>query len=197
MDGRGVCPRPAPVGYGIGMLEVLEYEIHARYDRLVVGGRRVARGLDGKVQGSVPMQEIGEFRDEVGLQKRLAAGEGDAAARGGEDIRVREKLAGEFGDCPCAPANDFCPLGTDPFEIRRYVTAVSAMDAQLLLEDDLRSWGQTLWVVTPRAAERAALEENRSAYARAVVQAEFPHLEDYRCFLFVHARSIAQTAVLW
>ena len=143
------------------------------------------------------MQAIGEIHDETWLQERLAAGEGDAAAGGGEHVCVGKNLSSEFWDGPGASANDFCPLGTDPFEIRRDVTAVSAMDAQLLLEDDLRSWGQTLRVVAPRAAERAALEENRSAHARAVVQAEFPHLEDHRCFLFVHARSIAQTAVLW
>ena len=137
------------------------------------------------------MQAIGEIHDETWLQERLAAGEGDAAAGRGEDIRVREKLAGELRDGPGAPANDFRPLGTGPCERRAVVwrdgAAVPAMDALLLLEEDFGLWGQALRVVAPGAAERTTLEEDGGAYARTVVQAEFPHLEEDRCFFVVHA----------
>ena len=67
------------------------------------------------------MEQVGKLRKEVGLQERLAAGEGDAAAGRGEDIRVRGKRAGEFGDGPEASADDLRPLGTSPCERREVV----------------------------------------------------------------------------
>ena len=144
---------------------------------------------------------ICEFREEGGLHEGFAAGEGDAAAGGGEDIGVREKLTGELGDGPSASAHHLCSLGTDPFEglqvVWRNVLAVPATDTLLLLEEDFGLRGQALRIMAPGATEGTALEENRRAHAGTVVQAEFPHLKDDHCPLNVHARSIAQTAVMW
>ena len=214
MDRRGIDPSPLPVGYRIRVLQVLEHEVHARDDVAVGVWRGVAGRLKGQVDGRgwfvaigrnklrpSRMEDVGEFYEEGGLHQGFAAGEGDSAARRREYVGIREKLAGEFGHGPAASAHYLRPMGTGPFEgelvVWRDVPAVPAACAELLLEEDFRLWGQALGVVAPSAAKGAALEEHGGAHAWSVVQAEFPHFEDDCCFRTVHARSIAQSAVLW
>ena len=183
------------------MLEILKNKVHARDDRLVIGCRRIAGRFDGQMQGGLLMQAVGQFREEVRLHERLAAGKGDASAGGGEDVGVRKKLVSKLGNGPTAPADDFRPLRAGPCEsrqvVRRNIPAVAAANALTLLEKNFWLRRNPLRVVAPGAAKGTTLEKDGSTYAWPVVQAEFPYLEDERCPLNVHARSIAQTAVMW
>lgn len=97
MDGCGVHARPASMLDRIGMLEILEDEIELRDNASIgVQGREAAR-FDGEMEGCGVLEQRDQVFEESGLEKRFAAGEGDAAAGGLQDVRVLQQFRGEIG----------------------------------------------------------------------------------------------------
>ncbi len=71
---------PFLVALGVGELVVVQHHIHVRQQLFVIRPRDVAGGLDGGVDAAL-MRLVEQRRAEVGLDRALAAAEGDAAAR--------------------------------------------------------------------------------------------------------------------
>ena len=192
MDGCGIHTGPAFVLHGIGMLEVLEDEINLRNDAPIgVRGREAAR-LDCELQGRGVLEQGDQTLEEGGLQKRLAAGEGDAATGRLENVCVSKQFRGEVGGGTAFSAEDACALGTGSA-----TAAGTTVDAFLLLEQHLRLGGEPFGIMAPGAAEGTSLEEDSRTDAGSVVETELAYLENDRRRLILHGRSIAQTAGIW
>ena len=152
---REVAAAPAAERVRVVVLEVLVDERHARNDGAVVRLRRVAARFQraGDARGAEAVRDVAHERR---LRERLAAGERHAAAALRHDVGVAQQFRGEGVGGPVLPARDG--------------RAVLAPHRLLLERLPLR-------VVAPRAAQRAALEEDGGPHAGAVVQRELADLE--------------------
>ena len=165
-----------PVPLRVHELEVHHDVVYARKH----GGKDLAAavgaGLDGAVHGGGAVQH---FQEKFRLAGRLAAGEGDAAAHGGQIVLVAQELFGERRSLIARAAELPQPLraGADaPAAGRAVLPAVwagadagAAVQAVVVGDHQLRLIAEPLRVVAPHAPQRAALEKDGRADAGAVI----------------------------
>ena len=187
------------VALGVHELDVEQDEVRVREDGLEGLPGDVSRGVEGGVDAAAvaASEDVGH---EAGLEERLAAGAGGAAAGVVVEGLVLEDLGDDVLGGGLAALHDnglgvaglgaAAAQGADLAVVvpglaleaqraaRADAEAAAAADALVGEEDDLGLPGDALGVVAPRAAHGAALEEDGGPDARAVVDRELLDVED-------------------
>jgi len=193
-----------PVPGAVGVFEVVEKAVGPRQNPFEGAPGDLAAGVHRGVDRLL-FQQLEQFGSEIGLEQRLAAGEGDSAAGNrvehavlqhrGHGFFLRQFPPVEFQRVEEAGVGAF-PAGVATFAVE-FVSAVrrdpvagtdggarSAAGASFPKESELRPGVDALRVVAPETVQRAPLEKQRGADSRAVMDGKVFDVANQRGRIF-------------